>query len=95
MGFLSFLWVLLAIGIGGSIGVWRARTIQMTAMPQLVALFHALIGLAAVLVAASALYGPQASVSACPITFMARRCLKCRSVPRSVRSHSPLGDRIS
>jgi len=58
-GFLSFLWVLLAIGIGGSIGVWRARTIQMTAMPQLVALFHALIGLAAVLVAASALYGPQ------------------------------------
>ena len=32
------LWVLLAIGIGGSIGVWRARTIQMTAMPQLVAL---------------------------------------------------------
>jgi NAD(P) transhydrogenase subunit beta len=58
-GFLSFLWVLLAVGIGGSIGVWRARTIQMTAMPQLVALFHALIGLAAVLVAASALYGPQ------------------------------------
>jgi H+-translocating NAD(P) transhydrogenase subunit beta len=58
-GFLSFLWVVLAIAIGGSIGVWRARTIQMTAMPQLVALFHALIGLAAVLVAASALYSPQ------------------------------------
>jgi NAD(P) transhydrogenase subunit beta len=58
-GFLSFLWVLLAVGIGGSIGVWRARTIQMTAMPQLVALFHALVGLAAVFVAASALYGPQ------------------------------------
>src|SRR6202043_2627104 len=45
--------------IGGSIGVWRARTIQMTAMPQLVALFHALIGLAAVLVPARALYAPQ------------------------------------
>jgi H+-translocating NAD(P) transhydrogenase subunit beta len=58
-GFFSFLWVLLAIGIGGSIGVARARTIQMTAMPQLVALFHALVGLAAVFVAASALYGPQ------------------------------------
>ena len=58
-GFSSFLWVLLAIAIGGSIGVWRARTIQMTAMPQLVALFHALIGLAAVLVPASALYAPQ------------------------------------
>ncbi len=59
-GFASFLWVLLAVAIGGSIGVWRARTIQMTAMPQLVALFHALIGLAAVLVPASALYAPQA-----------------------------------
>ncbi|HUI21956.1 MAG TPA: NAD(P)(+) transhydrogenase (Re/Si-specific) subunit beta [Methylocella sp.] len=58
-GFSSFLWVLLAIGIGGSIGVWRARTIQMTEMPQLVALFHALVGLAAVMVAASALYAPQ------------------------------------
>jgi H+-translocating NAD(P) transhydrogenase subunit beta len=58
-GFSSFLWVVLAIAIGGSIGVWRARTIQMTAMPQLVALFHALVGLAAVFVAASALYAPQ------------------------------------
>jgi NAD(P) transhydrogenase subunit beta len=58
-GFSSFFWIVLAVGIGGSIGVWRARTIQMTAMPQLVALFHALIGLAAVLVAASALYAPQ------------------------------------
>jgi len=57
--FFSFVWVLFAIGIGASIGIWRARTIQMTAMPQLVALFHALIGLAAVFVAAAALYGPQ------------------------------------
>ncbi len=58
-GFSSFFWVLAAIGTGAVIGIWRARTIQMTAMPQLVALFHALIGLAAVLVAASALYAPQ------------------------------------
>src|ERR1700731_1844254 len=58
-GFSSFLWIVLAIAIGGYIGVWRARTIQMTAMPQLVALFHALIGLAAVLVPASALYALQ------------------------------------
>ncbi len=59
-GFGSFLLVLVSIGIGAAIGIWRARSIQMTAMPQLVALFHALVGLAAVFVAASALHAPQA-----------------------------------
>ena len=55
-------WLLVVLGIaaGGAIGAWRARTVQMTAMPQLVALFHALVGLAAVVVAAGALYAPQA-----------------------------------
>ena len=55
-------WVMVvgAIAIGGAIGAWRARSVQMTAMPQLVALFHALVGLAAVVVAAGALYAPQA-----------------------------------
>ncbi|HVB89058.1 MAG TPA: NAD(P)(+) transhydrogenase (Re/Si-specific) subunit beta [Beijerinckiaceae bacterium] len=56
----SWLLVVLAIAIGGAVGTWRARTVQMTAMPQLVASFHALVGLAAVLVAAGALYAPQA-----------------------------------
>ena len=59
--------IILGIGIGGAIGAWRARTIQMTAMPQLVALFHALVGLAAVLVAASALNAPQAFSLGSPI----------------------------
>jgi H+-translocating NAD(P) transhydrogenase subunit beta len=58
-GFSSFFWGVVAVGAGAAVGIWRARTIQMTAMPQLVALFHALIGLAAVLVAAAALYAPQ------------------------------------
>jgi H+-translocating NAD(P) transhydrogenase subunit beta len=58
-GFSSFFWGVVAVGAGAWVGIWRARTIQMTAMPQLVALFHALIGLAAVLVAAAALYAPQ------------------------------------
>ena len=52
--------VVLGIAIGGGIGAWRARTVQMTAMPQLVASFHALVGLAAVFVAAGALYAPEA-----------------------------------
>ena len=60
MGLTSWFLILLAIAIGGGFGAWRARTVQMTAMPQLVAMFHSLVGLAAVLVAAGALYAPQA-----------------------------------
>ena len=52
--------ILLAILIGGSIGIFVARRIQMTALPQLVAAFHSLVGLAAVFVAAAALNAPEA-----------------------------------
>jgi len=55
-------WILLAIGIGigGTIGAVTARRIAMTSMPELVAAFHSLVGLAAVFVAAAALYAPDA-----------------------------------
>src|SRR5208337_3157737 len=57
---ISWLLIILGFAIGGGMGVWRARTIAMTAMPQLVAMFHSLVGLAAVLVAAGAFYAPEA-----------------------------------
>jgi H+-translocating NAD(P) transhydrogenase subunit beta len=55
-------WVLIiaGLGIGGAIGAGIAKRIAMTAMPQLVAAFHSLVGLAAVLVAAAAFYSPEA-----------------------------------
>jgi len=52
--------ILAAIGIGAAIGIVTARRIAMTAMPQLVAAFHSLVGLAAVLVAAAAFLNPLA-----------------------------------
>jgi H+-translocating NAD(P) transhydrogenase subunit beta len=56
----GWLLVILGLGIGGGIGAVIARRVPMTAMPQLVAAFHSLVGLAAVLVAAGALYAPRA-----------------------------------
>ncbi|MEE8295842.1 MAG: NAD(P)(+) transhydrogenase (Re/Si-specific) subunit beta, partial [Sphingomonadales bacterium] len=57
---ISYEWILGAIAVGGGIGFIIARRIAMTAMPQLVAAFHSLVGLAAVLVAAGAFLNPGA-----------------------------------
>ena len=56
----AWLLVLLGLGIGGGAGAVIAKRVPMTAMPQLVAAFHSLVGLAAVFVAAGALYAPGA-----------------------------------
>tara|TARA_R110002072_G_scaffold19558_5_gene72504 strand:+ start:2892 stop:4295 length:1404 start_codon:yes stop_codon:yes gene_type:complete len=60
LSFMAFVWIVLAVAIGGGGGAYIARRIPMTAMPQLVAAFHSLVGMAAVLVAAAALYRPDA-----------------------------------
>jgi NAD(P) transhydrogenase subunit beta len=53
-------WVLLGLVVGGGYGAWRARTVEMTQMPELVAFFHSMIGLAAVFIAVAAAVEPQA-----------------------------------
>ena len=60
--------ILVAIAIGGGIGLFTAKKIAMTDMPQLVAGFHSLVGLAAVLVAAAAYLNPVAFGIADPLT---------------------------
>ena len=59
-GVVSYTLIIIGILIGGSIGTVIALRIQMTALPQLVAAFHSLVGLAAVFVAAAAFYRPEA-----------------------------------
>ncbi|MSP68237.1 MAG: NAD(P)(+) transhydrogenase (Re/Si-specific) subunit beta [Alphaproteobacteria bacterium] len=59
-GVLSYGLILAGLVIGGAIGTVIAIKIEMRAMPQLVAAFHSLVGMAAVLVAAAALYQPDA-----------------------------------
>jgi H+-translocating NAD(P) transhydrogenase subunit beta len=59
-GIVSYPVIVLGVIIGGLVGTAVASRIQMTALPQLVAAFHSLVGLAAVCVAAAAFYDPEA-----------------------------------
>ena len=53
-------WILLGLVVGGGYGAWRAKTVEMTAMPELVAFFHSMIGMAAVFIAVAAAVEPCA-----------------------------------
>src|SRR5574341_1083482 len=55
----NFKWIIIALLFGGTIGTIIAIRISMTNLPQLIAAFHSLVGMAAVLVAAAALYSPE------------------------------------
>src|SRR2546425_8810642 len=53
-------WVLIGLVAGGTYGAYRAKTVEMTKMPELVAFFHSMIGLAAVFIAVAAVAEPHA-----------------------------------
>ncbi len=53
-------WVLIGLVAGGGYGAWRAKTVEMTQMPELVAFFHSMIGMAAVFIAVAAAVEPSA-----------------------------------
>ena len=59
-GVVSYWMILLGVLIGGGIGTFIAWKIEMTSLPELVAAFHSLVGLAAVCVAAAAFFQPAA-----------------------------------
>ena len=57
---LGMVWVLIGLVVGGAYGAYRAKTVEMTKMPELVAFFHSMIGLAAVFIAVAAVAEPYA-----------------------------------
>ncbi|MQM35061.1 MAG: NAD(P) transhydrogenase subunit beta, partial [Candidatus Accumulibacter phosphatis] len=60
-GFGGVVWVIFAMLIGASVGLYAARKVQMTQMPELVALMHSLVGLAAMLVGFATYVDPIAA----------------------------------
>src|SRR5512146_3291044 len=56
-------WIICAMAVGGSVGIYAARVVQMTQMPELVALMHSLVGLAAALVGFANYIDPVAALN--------------------------------
>jgi len=62
----GLVWVLIGLVVGGAYGAYRAKTVEMTKMPELVAFFHSMIGLAAVFIAVAAVLEPSALLQGLP-----------------------------
>jgi H+-translocating NAD(P) transhydrogenase subunit beta len=76
----DILWIIIAVAIGGGIGTYIALKIKMTEMPQLVAAFHSLVGMSAVLVASAALLAPESfginvTIKGLPVSNMVEMAL--------------------
>ena len=88
----GFVLIIIGAGVGGGGGAYLARRIEMTKMPELVAFFHSLVGLAAVLVAGSSFFAPQSRPKLLALARLDALkqavCLKCLWAPQSARSHS-------
>ncbi len=56
---ITLVMILVAMAAGGAIGAWKARTVEMTGMPELIAMLHSFVGLAAVLVGFNSYFGSQ------------------------------------
>ena len=61
VGASGYAWIVVAMLVGASIGLYAARTVQMTQMPELVALMHSMVGLAAMLVGFATFIDPEAA----------------------------------
>ncbi|MGF1776791.1 Re/Si-specific NAD(P)(+) transhydrogenase subunit beta [Vibrio nomapromontoriensis] len=59
----GFAWVIIAMAIGGAIGIFYAKKVEMTEMPELVAILHSFVGLAAVLVGYNSYLEPPVAIS--------------------------------
>ena len=82
-------YVLLGLVVGGGYGAWRAKTVEMTKMPELVAFFHSMIGLAAVFIAVAAVAEPHAfSIAAKGDPIPTGNGWSCSSARRSGPSRS-------
>ena len=84
--------ILVAMAVGAVIGLWRARVVEMTGMPELIAMLHSFVGLSAVLVGWNSYLDVEARGSGrprSPRTCCASTTPRCSSASSSAPSPSP------